>query len=321
MSHQVSNLGGRERHYQRLSSFLYWQGELEVGKMTNIKQDVFLIETHNGKKYILKRHHKMKTVTQQWEFFQKVNSQHLTPFLSFPNNKEILIGENGYWTISPYRNGRKLYYSNPDDRLKALRTIQDFHKEATSIYVNQPIKRKLFYERWYNRLQRFKQTESLFTSYGYPNLFKDISRHTEYYIIQISKYPWQQYQKQAINDGNWVHGDVASHNFILNDEKVWLIDFDLLQNTDQIYDYIQLGQRFLPYINWDVNQLLAYEMVPDKDVKRWLLSVYIPSDLIREWLFYLSKPSKKPIKEFLKDVEMQWLKRKIFLKNAKSVIK
>src|SRR5699024_7606588 len=125
--------------------------------------------------------------------------------------------------------------------------------------------------------------------------------------------------KEARLKGECVQGDVASHNFIQN-EQTFMIDFDLLRCGSQLYDYIQLRQRFLPHINWDIGDLLAYEIVAERDVRKWLSAIIIPSDVIREWLFFLSQGSS-PVKQYLSQMEKTWSKRQFFLKNAKSMLK
>src|SRR5699024_11066097 len=108
-------------------------------------------------------------------------------------------------------------------------------------------------------------------------------------------------EKDAIIIGDCVQGVVSSHNFIQN-EQTFMIDYDLLRCGSQRYDYIQLGQRFLPHINCDIGDLLAYEMVSERDVRKWLSAIIIPSDVIREWLFFLSQGSS-PVKQYLSQME------------------
>src|SRR5690625_6671391 len=99
-----------------------------------------------------------------------------------------------------------------------------------------------------------------------------------------AKLSWEKDEKEARLNGEWVHGDVASHNFIQN-EQTFMIDFDLLRCGSQLYDYIQLGQRCLPHINWDIGDLLAYDMVSERDVRKWLSAIIMPSDVIHGRVF------------------------------------
>ncbi|MFD2046206.1 phosphotransferase [Ornithinibacillus salinisoli] len=311
-----------DKDIDRLSSFLYWEGNFRLKELKPIKNDVLLITSDNLERYILKRHSNKKNITQQWEFFSKINAEMITPFVRFPNGRKIISDENHfYWTLTPFIQGRKLNYISPIDRKTAVQTLRNFHRNASEVFVENRVNKQLFYLRWYNRLQTFKKTEYLFLKFGYENLYKDITKKTEQSIQLVATYPWKLIQRQAEESGIWVHGDVASHNFIQN-ERTYLIDFDLLLCTSQIYDYIQLGQRFLPYVNWDIDQLLTYRMVEDSDVPIWLMAIAIPSDVLREWLHYLShQRSDRSIDNYLTEMEKNWMKRKDFVKMAKLVVK
>ncbi|MEN2765867.1 phosphotransferase [Ornithinibacillus xuwenensis] len=305
----------------RLSSFLLWEGNLETSKIHPIKRNVYFIEENTGRKLILKGHSNEINMKQQWEFFESIRSKEIVPFLRFPNGKkEITTGTNYFWTISPYVSGRKLNYKYQEDRKRAIDTLKKFHQKAQEIHVKNMVRKQLFYKRWTIRLNKFKETEHIFYKYRFEKLFNDITSTMSQYIDIVSRYPWFQEQLDAERKGIWVHGDVASHNFIQN-EHTFIIDFDLLQSTSQIYDYIQLGQRFLPFIDWDAEKLLAYNVVTDVDVEKYLLSVFIPSDLLREWLHFLNRSIPNNLYTYLQSLEEEWIKRKKFLNMSKIMVK
>jgi hypothetical protein len=316
-----NHLGRDDQRINRLSSFLYWEGNLEVDKIHPIKQNIYYIDDNYGDKYVLKGHSNQMNMKQQWEFFERSKSRYIVPFVRFPNGKkEITTGTNYYWTISPYVSGRKLNYEVAEDRRKAVKAIQRFHKESNQIFVKNIVKKPLFYKRWNARLHKFMETEPVFRKYGYFSLYEDIVLTMEKYLEIVSNYPWYRDQLNAERNGLWVHGDVASHNFIQN-ERTFLIDFDLLQCTNQIYDYIQLGQRFLPSLKWDLEKLLSYSMVRDELLERYLYSVFIPSDLLREWLHFLTRKRKLSTVEYLQNMEEEWVSRKVFLSKSNKLLK
>jgi hypothetical protein len=317
----LNNLSRDDARINRLSSFLYWEGNLEAAKIHPIKRNVYYIETVYGEKYVLKGHSNASNLKQQWEFFEKIRSREIIPFVRYPNGKrEISTGTNYYWTISPYVSGRKLNYKSEIDRKKAVHTVKKFHQQASHVYINKMIKKQLFFKRWETRLNKFEETEQLFNTFSHNNLYEDIRRMMRKYTELVSNFNWNKDQLNAERNGIWVHGDVASHNFIQN-EKTWLIDFDLLHCTSQLYDYIQLGQRFLPNINWDVETLLSYGMVDEEDLDRYLFSVFIPSDLLREWLHFLTRKRSQSVETYLLSMEEEWLKRKEFLRDSILLIK
>ncbi|WP_163970118.1 phosphotransferase [Oceanobacillus halotolerans] len=310
-----------DNYFYRLYSFLYKEGNLELKHVQTIKKNVFLIEDRDNKKLILKKYQKGDIVKQQWEFFKQIHDRGIISFLPFPNGKEMIHDKHAYWTIAPYINGESISYRNEADRIEALHRLRLFHQKATSVYIDHPIKRDPFYVRWSQRLMRFKKTRYIFEKWGYENLYHDIVQTTAIYLRLVAKFPWDQDIDHAIRNGIWVHGDVASHNFLKYREKVYLIDFDLLALNPQIYDYIQLGQRFLPHVNWNVDKLLTYKMVPESETRRWLLTLFIPSDMFREWLHFLSRNYPNNIQHYLQSLEKQWIKRKRFLEEINLMLK
>ncbi|MUK86987.1 hypothetical protein GMD78_01040 [Ornithinibacillus sp. L9] len=311
-----------DNNYDRLSSFLYWEGSLETKDINRIKDNVFLIKDNTGEGYIFKRHKNINNVKQQWDFFSQIKMKSIAPFVRYPNGRKIITdGNHNIWTLTPYIPGIKLNYRSQTDRKEAVLALKKFHDKASSIYVQNQVQKGLFYLRWYDRLKTFQKTEYFFVKYGYENLYKDIVKITEQYIQLVSRFPWKREQRYAEEQGLWVHGDVASHNFIRYN-RIYLIDFDLLACTTQLYDYIQLGQRFLPYIRWDIDQLESYKMIDDRYIPIWLLSIAIPSDVLREWLHYLYQHrSGYAIKEYLEEMEKNWIKRQNFMKMTKKMLK
>ncbi|HLR52852.1 MAG TPA: hypothetical protein VK072_08275 [Candidatus Avamphibacillus sp.] len=308
--------------YYRLSSFLLSEGELEIKKISSIKRNVFYIESFSEEAFILKAHQKEKMVHQQWGFFDKINSNttNIIPFKEFPNGNKTITNNQFIWTISPYIVGRQLNYKNEEDRKDVTLALKAFHEDAMKIHIKPVIKKTLIIERWHRRMQSFQRTKNIFLKHGFANLYMDIVQLTERYLSKLNRIPWSSYEVKALKNGTWIHGDVASHNFIKRG-KVYLIDFDLLSCAPHIYDYIQLGQRFLPYVNWDLDKLLSYNIVPRHDIEKWLLGILVPSDVMREWRHYLSSKSKIATPFYLQKMEQKWMKRKKFSKAVNKMLK
>lgn len=316
-----SFIQGDEMNFDHLASFLSENGKLNIRSMASINRNVFYLKAFNGKAFILKRHHKKTRMEQQWNFFEQIKSPDIISFEHFPNQKKFIYDGSDYWTISPYVRGKKLNYLVEKDRTESLQTLRIFHEQAKGINVLNPLKKDTFYLRWYKRLQLFKETDYVFREYHFDSLFEDIVQTTEQQLQIVSGFGWDRIERQAKMDGKWIHGDVASHNFIRNQKGIYIIDFDLLLCAPELYDYIQLGQRFLPYINWDLSKLLSYNMVEDKYKKAWLLAILIPSDVLREWIHFLYHTSDNSIHNYLSEMEMDWMKRQSFLNSAKLMLK
>ncbi|WP_042146144.1 phosphotransferase [Paucisalibacillus sp. EB02] len=314
------HLSRDDQRFNRLSSFLYWEGNLEAKKIHPIKRNIYYIETASGEKFVLKGHSNTSNMRQQWEFFERIHSKNVVPFVRYPNGKkEISTGTNYSWTISSYVSGRKLNYEAAEDRKRAINLLKKFHAEATQVFVRNLLRKQPFYKRWHARHYKFLETEQIFERNGYLTLFNDISFMMKKYLEIVESYHWYKEQLDAERNGLWVHGDVASHNFIQNG-KTYMIDFDLLHCTPQIYDYIQLGQRFLPHVNWDIEQLVGYKMVKDEELEKYINSVFVPSDLVREWLHFLTRKRRVSVEDYMETMEMEWISRKEFLNKSKLIL-
>lgn len=308
----------------RLYPFLYSKASINVSDLKLIKPHVFWVKTEEGKEYILKSHQRIDHVKQQWGFFMHIKpSRVITPFVHFPNGEPFIVNQKVYWTISPFIQGRKLRYEDEIDRKLAIQSLKQFHHVAFGIYPDEPILHKAhFIVRWRQRLFTFMETEYIFKKLGYYTLYKDIVKTMRTRIDFALGVPWESFNLEARRKGQWIHGDVASHNFILsNDDRVSLIDFDLLTMGSPLYDYIQLSQRFLPHIRWELDTLLEYNMVPENHIKHWLSGILVPSDVLREWIYFISRRSITSVPSYLSKMEADWIERGRFLKKAKSMIK
>ncbi|WP_026906324.1 phosphotransferase [Paucisalibacillus globulus] len=314
------NLSRDDQRFNRLSSFLRWEGNLRVKKIHPIKRNIYYIEAESGDKYVLKGHSNTSNMRQQWDFFERIRSKRVVPFVRYPNGKkEISNGTHFSWTIAPYVSGRKLNYEADVDRRRAVNLLKKFHADASQIYIKNLLRKQQFYKRWHARLYKFSETEQIFERKGYKALYNDITVLMKKYLEVVENYPWYRDQLSAERNGLWVHGDVASHNFIQN-ENTYMIDFDLLHCSPQNYDYIQLGQRFLPHIKWDVERLLGYHMVEENELEKYLYSIFIPSDLIREWIHYLTRKRRISVGDYMETMEIEWIRRKDFLNASKLIL-
>lgn len=312
-----------DKFHHRLSSFLYREGQLAVKKIVVIKPHVFFIQTINDNLLLLKAHRQEGSVLQQWSFFDGINFKktHAVPFKVFPNERKSIKCSRFVWTLSPYVAGERVTYHSDEERQRVVAVLQKFHKYATGITIKPINKRPVITDRWNKRLNLFKKTEYIFIENGFENLYLDIVQLTERYFRHLTRFPWTNYEKEAEMGGAWIHGDVASHNFIKKkDKEIYLIDFDLLASKPQIYDFIQLGQRFLPYINWNLDKLMSYEMVTSGNLRSWLIGILFPSDVIREWMYAISHTSQIDIQNYLREMELSWVKRKRFSHRADTML-
>ncbi|MBM7569533.1 phosphotransferase [Aquibacillus albus] len=314
----INHLSGGGSYLSRLSSFLYQEGGLNVIKVKRLKPFVFYIET-DVRQFILKGKRSLHSILQQWDFFNAFNSKEIGSFVLFPNGKKVISGYGCSWVLIPYFNASPIQYSSEQDRQDALSTIISFHQLSKGVLVENPILIPPIYIKWYNRLDKFKYTRDLMEQYGYLTLYKDILQITKTRLEVFESLDWYSIEKDAVDQNTWVHGDVASHNFMRDEENhIYLIDFDLLALAPNLYDYIQLGQRFLPFIKWNTSKLMEYSVFEkDMDIMVWLSGICVPSDIIREWLHFIRRyKTDHQLKDYLSQLSKYWLQRKEFVENV-----
>ncbi|WP_186576286.1 phosphotransferase [Aquibacillus kalidii] len=297
----------------RLSSFLWTEAGVNTNWIKPIKTTVFLIQTNAGSKYILKGKKTKEIIDQQWAFFEQYQDRKVIQYSRFPNNKKVIEGFGYYWTWTPYMKGEALNYDSSVDREDAFNSLQHFHDCAKGIKVDDPLLLKPpLYMKGITRLSKLDKTKSIFEKNGFSELYSDLNSLIQNQLEIFTNLDWYQIEKNAVDNNSWIHGDVAAHNFIRTDEQeIYLIDLDLLTLAPPIYDYIQLGQRFLPFLNWDINQLLKYAHTDNEEsLKTWLLGISVPTDLVREWWLFLKRQSSnEEINRYLKQFSYEVSKR------------
>ncbi|WP_228409430.1 protein kinase family protein [Radiobacillus deserti] len=294
-----------------LSSFLEENGKLSTSTIQQWKENVFYVADMDRKGFVLKAYEDKKTPIQQWRFFMKNQSPVIQPFCAFPNGEKILRWKKKYWTIQTCLVGEKLTFEDERDRRDAVDTVKIFHKDIKSIQIKNPTIRVDYEQKCRLRLRKFWTTKETFERFGFSYLFHEITQATSMLIRQWSSY-------RSIIEGekkDWIHGDLAAHNFIrIKEGKVRLIDFDLLGKASTSYDYMQLGQRFLEHIHYDIPQLLTYKLCSEYQIRPYLIGVAIPMDHMREWLHFIGKlPMNDTVFSYLSELERSWSDRKQFI--------
>ncbi|WP_226037025.1 phosphotransferase [Aquibacillus saliphilus] len=313
-----------DSNQSRLYSFLYNKGGLTVSRLSSLKDNVFYLKNENGNEYVLKSNKFSSSIEQQWNFFIEHEFDFSNKFIYFPSGCKVLSGFGSYWTLSPYINGNLLQFNKDRDRHDALITLRKFHKSATGVKIENPQMKSPIYLKGYNRLGKLYQTKHLMEQLGFLRLYEDIVQTTKSRLRKFSEFDWHKIEKKAVDNWTWIHGDVASHNFMRdNDNRVHLIDFDLLSLSPQLYDYIQLGQRFLPHVDWNLSRLLNYFVYQEQqDIEIWLYAITIPADVIREWWhFTIKNRSNEQFIKFLDRLAADWEQRRQFVHEVDTMLR
>ncbi|WP_112181469.1 MULTISPECIES: aminoglycoside phosphotransferase family protein [Paraliobacillus] len=308
----------------RLASFLLEEGDLKIISIKIIKYPIFKIKTETNQLYIIKGYKQFSIIDKQWDFFSKVSQSFITKFIAFPNKRLFLEGFGYYWAMQPYLHAKKLDYHEEIDRQAALETLSDFHEVTRGIRMDTELKSTKIIGKWFRRLEKWRQTKQALINTGNASLYSEVEKVM---LERIDLYHLENIPKLESNDASlltWNHGDVASHNFLRdNRNRIYMIDFDLLASAPPLYDYIQLCQRFLPYIDHSLDQLYTY--IHTYSLKEWrllLIGVTVPTDLIREWWYYMTRPhTEAEIKAYIEQFSMSWQERKKFVDQVDTMLK
>ncbi|CQR46965.1 Phosphotransferase enzyme family protein [Paraliobacillus sp. PM-2] len=304
----------------RLTTFLNNNADLSIQSIKLIKPPIYLVTNHLNQQFILKGYKKLETIDKQWQLFDRVDQDFIIRFCPFPNKKRYLKWGGYYWTLQKYYPARKLDYHKKKDRKRAWRVMKQFHHATTGLTIPNESCSTAFVPKCKSRLNKWQQSKEIMDHLGYQKLYQEI----ELQLIESIEW-FVSTNNPAIEDSryfqaNWIHGDVASHNFLSdNKDNIYLIDFDLLSPSPSIYDEIQLGQRFLPYIEHDFDQLNSYiEPVTYQAYQLFFIALTIPTDFVREWWYYISKSTAiADISSYLIDFQLSWEERRQFVETVK----
>jgi len=214
---------------------------------------------------------------------------------------------NKYYVVMPYIDGESANFKKIEDLQKVINVLAEFHHSSAFFreHLNLNYYSPLYY-RLENRLFTFKRlVDSLLMKKDKTSLDKK--------IIELGK-EMITYSSEALNlinrdiinncyqeayDNKFIaHRDVASHNFIVN-EQGWLIDFDITGIEPQFLDLWQLVNRAMLENDWDLDR---FQMIEEMYYQNKKLRYYekklirqlslFPNDIIRESLGAYLYPHK-----------------------------
>lgn len=311
-----------DSYTDRLFHWLQIEERLPIEYERTIKPKVYKV-LYNGEPFILKGYRRMHIIKQQIEFFEHWNYACKIAARPFP------LGPGGYtksklgcdWTLFERIDGRHADFNRDRDRKRAVRILHHFHRTTKGIAVLS-IPKDPLYVKWERRLEQFEATKDIFTDFKKQEMYRELRSYMNKRLEDFTDHPWGEVEEKAWENHEWLHGDVAHHNFIINNEKqIKLIDFDLLHTGPRLYDHIQLAQRFLPYIELRRSLLLKYfPHVEDRDI--WWKGVLVPADLLREWLYGYRQSMREEatLARHIRKLEKAWGNRKKFVRYAEHML-
>lgn len=301
-------------------SFFQIKGDLHIEQIHQIKPHVHKVRG-NEQTYILKRYYSMPIVQQQWDFFERIENPGIVAFVPFPNGERFICGDHGdIYTLAPCMNGSSLSYTNEKDRRASHDLLNQFQQSSLGIKLNSMIPKPPIYMKWKKRLHTFSAFFSIFEAFGQRELFHAIMQKSYAILGEVEQLDWRMIEEGAVQKGSWIHGDVASHNFIREGTQVKLIDLDLLGQSPLVYDWIQLAQRWMEHVEpRELLQFKGFQQCSENPL--WFYGVQYPSDVMREWISFMrAKPSQEETYHFLTKMTREWTRRESFVEQLNAVL-
>lgn len=302
-------------------SFLEEQGKLEIVETQLLKDNVWKIKSH-ATYYILKRYTSFQSVQQQYEFFKKIDHSAIIPFHPFPNGQPYIVDRGCIWTLSPFVQSKSVSFHNRQDLLDASNVLHQFHQITTRMQLSTTLLRNPLYLKWYKRYNLFLSSQPLFSYYGFHSVYMDIVKQAHHYLLLFSQLDWGRIEKDSYIKGEWIHGDVAQHNFLRSsDNKMYLIDFDLLTQAPLVYDWIQFVHRssVCAHSGMYIKSIPVFEVYKNQPAFR--IGIQIPGDFMREWITFIKTPNSPcNIHAYLRKFENNWHNRKKFVEEIELML-
>ncbi|MCJ7839914.1 aminoglycoside phosphotransferase family protein [Lederbergia sp. NSJ-179] len=276
----------RDGTNHRLLLLLKKYFDLPFIRMQPIKKMVWLLSTKN-QHWILKEFSTQANFKKQAAFteelrkegFQQTYSIHPKPFIL---EKRVF----GLIDYIESRADSKVDYQQSSQIKEVLVLLEKYHHSTANISKSVKEQIPIFEQikKWNKRLIDFRHSLPLHTWYPVHSYLNHYAEFGEWALEKMQKHA-----AFFTKDPHCIiHGDVASHNFIRDKKnQLWIIDFDLIAVAPAHIDYLQLSNRILPYLDWDINRLFSFHPLQSfKNTQPFLAALVYPTDIFREWLHF-----------------------------------
>ncbi|MCP8967300.1 aminoglycoside phosphotransferase family protein [Ectobacillus ponti] len=269
----------------RLFFFLRQQG-LPIEKVSRIRPAVFKVYSPDTA-YIIKRYDYAK-MEQQRSFLQALQRTGFrqTAYLQlFPGGGHSLPFAQSHWLLYEYLEHQEAFsFETAENRREALNLLDGYHQAARLLPASlRPYVPMLpWLEKWTARTERFRRCAPLISSH--------IGRERTEAFLDWADHSLRQLRLLPLHTElhSYLHGDLIEHNFIKG-SSLSLIDFDCVSVGPVVYDYIKYSVCILPSLHWSHEELRTY-MQPYWDSEAFWAGLLFPSDILREWDYFLSLP-------------------------------
>ena len=318
---------GDDLFNDRLFSYLNEQLSISINELQPIRKKVYLVKADNFD-FILKgfsTYHRLVLQETFTSALKQVGFDYTYFFHQFTNKPPLFFEQTYYGCLQYIESSTNGFtYREKNDRIEGLELLKKYHL-ATEILIERfqmliPTFEQI--EKWHERAALFFNYLPIVKYFVQKEMIDDILIWADWSLKGMQRL------SNIFDNGDKViaHGDVAHHNFIRGaDNKLNIIDFDLISLSTPHTDYLQYANRILPFMNWSLTELSSYEkMQPFLKDKCFLYALAFPSDIFREWNraikdgSYLQQIKLQQLLELTVD---QFNERQEFFKELTSYIK
>ncbi|MEA3322140.1 MAG: hypothetical protein U9Q88_19275 [Bacillota bacterium] len=310
----------RNRLFFRLSL----ETKLAIHSYSKIKNNLYKIQAENGL-YILKGYSEpgnLESIIQVSQLLHKNGFHEGLMYEKFNDGQFLLLEQGLVWVLLKYIvPKRKFSFSKTEDRTTGLNTLQNFHHHSKTIIPFLPFElpKENMIVKWQNRLKIFESHVPFLSKWFNPHVIGEIVYYSHFALNGLMK---EYVQTEEVI----LHGDVASHNFIrAADNKVYLIDYDLLSVGSAEWDYIQYASRILPFIKWNSSLFQPHSFLIElgKGQPWFRTALSFPMDILREGNHFSHSSGDKRMPSSFANLSYfisTWELRKQFLTNYNNLI-
>lgn len=303
------------------------------------KRKAFLVETNRGPLFIKSYGSVEKAewvITLSEQLIEKGFSQTLQyiytargfPYFSY-------LGR--YYVATRPIKGRDARYSSRSDIMASVRCLGQFHRYARQISGGPLLRTPSapLITKWEDRYHRFsKIITHLKNGYYLGGLEKKIVRYAPFILKEAEialdlarRSPLNTEYQQAVQQRCVSHRDLASHNFIVDQQAAYLIDYDTAMYDTQLVDVIQMLNRTLDEQAWDfdvfADMMEEYQKISPITETQTALSFLLlryPDNFMREVVGLYEGNLQfvpKKIETYLSMIIRNWQERSKFFQGAR----
>jgi CotS family spore coat protein len=268
----MNNLKYPEKKYlleYDLSLEFFNELELDIIDIAPVRK-VFILYTTEGNK-ILKR---VDYTEERLEFINSCINQisnhckNIVKYKIFSDGKCYKCWNGSRYIVMDLIDGREITFSNPIEYNGAANLLANFHKAGRKIITEKFLSMELIEK---SLILKFKEgINNVSEIYQWVNRYKHKNEFDKRFIENAEKAIIEMKYAQKLleesdyeldrQQGNEIvicHNDLAEHNFIIDSEKINLIDFDYLSIDLRVVDVVNIMLKGIKNAGFDIEKAKA----------------------------------------------------------------